>query len=318
LATPLGNTRLTASRGENRGQSRIHHHIDHAREHATDGDGFFQSRVPLDLMMANEADDVADGERADRPRDVALHAGDTYAMRGGDEYGDEYAAEYAGDGAGGGGGYCGEAGGSDTMPSSPSVTQASSPIHYVSSTEDAARLRSAASLAELGLSLEPTVFADIVGGSPPTRLSKLQLRMQRVDSLESASREGSPHRRSSVGSSVAAADQATDQVERRMQCPGCGHRWLDKHHKDECPKCLVPLSTPDWQRNRRLPGEVSTYKHTASSAMESCSGLCPRGGQHHWRLGRCAKCGRGEGGTSWKDREGSVVVLRDQRASMGM
>lgn len=25
----------------------------------------------------------------------------------------------------------------------------------------------------------------------------------------------------------------------------------------------MPLSTPDWQRNRRLPGEVSTYKHTA-------------------------------------------------------
>ncbi len=84
----------------------------------------------------------------------------------------------------------------------------------------------------------------------------------------------------------------------RKQCPSCDFRWLDKHGKDECPKCLVPLSMPEWRRHRRLPGEVSTYKQPPSSAMESASGVCPkgRGGQKHlWRLGRCALCGMAEG-----------------------
>jgi DNA-directed RNA polymerase subunit RPC12/RpoP len=83
--------------------------------------------------------------------------------------------------------------------------------------------------------------------------------------------------------------------ERTRECPSCGHRWLDKWRKDECPKCLKELSTPDWRRARRLPGEVSTYKEPPGSAMESEYGVCKRGGAHSWRFGRCSKCGMPEG-----------------------
>lgn len=46
---------------------------------------------------------------------------------------------------------------------------------------------------------------------------------------------------------------------------------------------------------RRAPGEASTYRHPANSAMESAGGQCPRGGMHIWKFGKCTKCGRGEG-----------------------
>jgi hypothetical protein len=52
---------------------------------------------------------------------------------------------------------------------------------------------------------------------------------------------------------------------------------------------------PLWQRNRRVPGEASTFKEPPGSAMESESGICRKGGMHLWRYGRCCKCGRSEG-----------------------
>ena len=80
----------------------------------------------------------------------------------------------------------------------------------------------------------------------------------------------------------------------RKTCPTCAHSWLDKYGKKECPKCLKPLpegkATP-----KRAPGEASTYKQSASSAMESSSGECPKGGPCTWKFGKCSKCGRGEG-----------------------
>ena len=84
-------------------------------------------------------------------------------------------------------------------------------------------------------------------------------------------------------------------VDVKRECPGCGHRWLDRWRKDECPKCLKSLSLPQWQRNRRLPGEASTFKEHPASAMESESGSCRAGGAHFFRFGRCVKCGASEG-----------------------
>jgi len=79
----------------------------------------------------------------------------------------------------------------------------------------------------------------------------------------------------------------------RKDCPHCAHSWLDKHGKNECPKCLGLLDGAGGVK--RAPGEASTYKEKAGSAMESSSGECPKGGQHTWKFGKCSKCGKGEG-----------------------
>lgn len=87
------------------------------------------------------------------------------------------------------------------------------------------------------------------------------------------------------------SDMSRSTYRKKKSCAICSYVWYDKYGKDECPKCLHPLSKP----KRREPGEVSTFKEPPSSAMESESGHCPAGELHLWRFGRCVKCGLGEG-----------------------
>ncbi|KAJ9463626.1 hypothetical protein DIPPA_09929 [Diplonema papillatum] len=119
----------------------------------------------------------------------------------------------------------------------------------------------------------------------------------------------------------------------RKRCPHCDFSWLDKYGKNECPKCSQPLSVggPSHQRQswatgaytaqqtsglhgaaRIQPGEASTFKQSASSAMESAGGACPKGGPHMWKFGKCSKCGRGEG---YGGGAGVTAVRRPSGAS---
>ena len=81
----------------------------------------------------------------------------------------------------------------------------------------------------------------------------------------------------------------------KKECPTCGFHWRDCYGRSECPKCLCPLGG----KQRRRPGESSTFRQSPLSAMESESGRCPateRGqGPHKWKWGRCVLCNRGEG-----------------------
>jgi len=87
----------------------------------------------------------------------------------------------------------------------------------------------------------------------------------------------------------------------RKRCPTCSFSWIDKYRKNECPKCINPLMSPP----KRVAGEVSTWKKKPSDAMESTSGECSRGDSHHWRYGRCAKCGVGEGYVALRSNGGN-------------
>lgn len=97
-----------------------------------------------------------------------------------------------------------------------------------------------------------------------------------------------------AGFQAAVAKPKAAGEEVRRSCPTCGHSWLDKYGKNECPKCLSPLGFAGLAP-QRLPGEASTYKLDPGSAMESESGTCPRGGMHTWKFGKCSKCSKAEG-----------------------
>lgn len=95
----------------------------------------------------------------------------------------------------------------------------------------------------------------------------------------------------------------------RKTCASCSYGWLDKYGKNECPKCLAPL-TGAGSVASRAPGEASTFKRGAGDAMESSSGDCSKGGEHTWKFGKCGKCGQGEGyGKEKASPHGSVKPI---------
>jgi len=92
----------------------------------------------------------------------------------------------------------------------------------------------------------------------------------------------------------------------KVECDACGFRcvpqWLnDEAHCLKCQKVLKTRGDATFFAGRGnltiQPGEVSTYKASAGSAMESQSGTCAKSpdGMHHWKFGKCSHCGLGEG-----------------------
>mmetsp|Transcript_21994 Transcript_21994/g.43710 ORF Transcript_21994/g.43710 Transcript_21994/m.43710 type:complete len:125 (+) Transcript_21994:37-411(+) len=81
----------------------------------------------------------------------------------------------------------------------------------------------------------------------------------------------------------------------KKECPTCGFKWdrpANEAEKKICPKCQSKLEVG---KAVRAPGEVSTNKVSSSSAGESSSGVCKKGGSHMWKFGKCSKCGESEG-----------------------
>ena len=67
--------------------------------------------------------------------------------------------------------------------------------------------------------------------------------------------------------------------EQRRECHVCAHRWLDRHKKDECPKCLSCLST--FRRANQivapslLAGEARRIHHVAAQLGAQAEGVNP-------------------------------------------
>jgi len=152
------------------------------------------------------------------------------------------------------------------------------------------------------------------------------LRVPRVRSVSrGSSRGGSSSRpvsrgpspqppRQSVDDQFPLAPQAADRNKRvRLECPECGYKsipqWLnDKAHCLKCQAVLMVQPTvhqavyehhADFARGseRRMPGEVSTFKQAPGSAMESSLGVCTQSPDrvHHWKYGKCNFCQKPEG-----------------------
>mmetsp|Transcript_37451 Transcript_37451/g.79444 ORF Transcript_37451/g.79444 Transcript_37451/m.79444 type:complete len:339 (+) Transcript_37451:108-1124(+) len=116
------------------------------------------------------------------------------------------------------------------------------------------------------------------------------------------------------GSSAAAAAAKKAPAPKRdertkVECPHCGYKcvpqWLnDQAHCLKCQAVLKVQETVHGVAGGKMPnglprqaGEVSTFKHSAGSAMESESGVCSKSptGSHHWKFGKCEFCGKAEG-----------------------
>mmetsp|Transcript_32136 Transcript_32136/g.92858 ORF Transcript_32136/g.92858 Transcript_32136/m.92858 type:complete len:189 (-) Transcript_32136:310-876(-) len=140
---------------------------------------------------------------------------------------------------------------------------------------------------------------------------RLPRRQQTTGEAEGQRRQGQGgrRRRRRRSGSASAAEPADRNDRAKVECHLCGYKsvpqWLnDKAH---CLKCQAVLKTQQTVHGstdgklhpttQRQAGEVSTFKHSAGSAMESESGDCSKAptGSHHWKFGKCEFCGKAEG-----------------------
>ena len=140
------------------------------------------------------------------------------------------------------------------------------------------------------LAIEALASSGLKGGKPPPSNRRPSTDHRQMSPSSSTPQLGSEP----AGFQKAIVKPKAAGEEVRRTCPTCQHSWLDKYGKNECPKCLAPLAGAD-AAPKRQPGEAVTNKQSASSAMESASGSCPKGGMHEWKFGKCSKCGVGEG-----------------------
>ena len=97
----------------------------------------------------------------------------------------------------------------------------------------------------------------------------------------------------------------------KKTCPHCNHGWYDKYGKNECPKCLKPLTGGDDRGAIVAGGGMSYMAKDGPDVTTKVLGdaefndkwgckknLDPDGskGIHkEWRFGKCRDCGMGEG-----------------------
>jgi DNA-directed RNA polymerase subunit RPC12/RpoP len=80
-----------------------------------------------------------------------------------------------------------------------------------------------------------------------------------------------------------------------FQCRVCGFK-LTREKADlgkDCPKCFQPR--PYVPPTTQAAAQSKAASLAPSSAMESSSGSCPKGGAHSWKFGKCSACGKPEG-----------------------
>ena len=109
----------------------------------------------------------------------------------------------------------------------------------------------------------------------------------------------SPRPRGSEARAAAEADRLKPWLDQsasksrpgvRRNCTTCGHDWVDRYNKDECPKCLSCISNPF----KRIVGEVGKTKQPPTSAMV-CHSPAPNhthqtGRDHAFHLTTASAC----------------------------